>query len=273
MANGSATHPTVLSGRTRILPIIGHPVAGVVSIEGVNRWLTERHIDAVMIGIDIPPDTLDAFWQLLRNSLNMAGCSVTYPHKLDAFHAVDRHTGRAARLGALNTVRRDADGALSGEATDGLAMCAAIAAAGVSLAGKTVRVLGAGGGAGRAIVDALCEHGIASLSIEEIDARRRHDVLELVDRHWPDVRHADDGDAADILVNATTLGLSAVEPLPFTPEAIAEAECVADVVGGAEPTRLVRAARQAGRRVVDGRAMGKNQIASQMAFLFPGCSG
>ena len=101
----------------------------------------------------------------------MTGCSVTYPHKRAAFDAVDSHTSRAARLGALNTVRCDA-GHLTGDATDGVAMCAAIAASGLTVTGRSALILGAGGGAGIAIVDALCENGIRSLSLVETHAER-----------------------------------------------------------------------------------------------------
>ena len=50
---------------------------------------------------------------MLRHSPSLIGCSVTYPHKQVAFDAVDHRTGRAERLGALNTIRRELDGSLT----------------------------------------------------------------------------------------------------------------------------------------------------------------
>jgi len=50
-----------------------------------------------MLPIDVPTESLKAFWDLLRNSANMIGCSVTYPHKQAAFDAME--TARHAPLG------------------------------------------------------------------------------------------------------------------------------------------------------------------------------
>ena len=55
-----------------------------------------------MVPMDVPAASLKAFWDLLRNSANMIGCSVTYPHKQAAFDAIDDCTPRAARLKAVN---------------------------------------------------------------------------------------------------------------------------------------------------------------------------
>jgi len=75
-----------ISGRTKLFVIIGDPVAGVVSPPAINAWFKANGVD--------------------------------YPHKQSAYAQVDTMTARATRLGALNTVRREADGSLCGDATD-----------------------------------------------------------------------------------------------------------------------------------------------------------
>lgn len=255
-----------ITGATQLFPIIGFPVSGVFSPPAFNAAFEARGIDAVMVGLDIAPTGVDAFWTLLRNSPNLLGCSITYPHKQAAFRAVDSMTDRASRLGALNTIRRDKDGRLIGEATDGLAMLSAIGKAGLDCRGRHARIVGAGGGAGLAIIDCLCENGIAALTLEETDATRRSALMNLLGHHWPEVEISQSG-RADILVNATTLGKSPLDPMMFLPEEISAATLICDVVTGKTDTAQISAARQAGRRFVDGSAMGAEQIPVQLDFL------
>lgn len=255
-----------ITGATRIFPIIGFPVAGVFSPPAFNAYFDRREIDAAMIGLDIAPAGLDAFWTLLRNSPNLLGCSITYPHKQAAFRAVDAMTDRAARLGALNTIRRDVDGRLVGEATDGLAMLRAIRRTGIDCRGRHARIVGAGGGAGLAIIDCLCENGIAALSLEETDAARRAALVNLLAQHWPAVEIRD-GTGSDILINATTLGKSALDPVVFRADEIENSLLVCDVVTGKIDTALIAAAKQADKLHVDGGAMGAEQIPVQIEFL------
>ena len=139
-----------------------------------------------MVPIDVPTESLKAFWDLLRNSANMIGCSVTYPHKQAAFDAMDDYTPRAVRLKAVNTVRSKSS-RLTGDATDGLAMCTAIDATGIEIKNGVAHVIGAGGGAGIAIVDALCERGISELIISETNKNRAKTVKTLLAQFWPNV--------------------------------------------------------------------------------------
>lgn len=256
-----------VSGKTQLFPIIGDPVDKVVSPPSINRCFAERRINALMVPLHIPREALSDFWNLLRASESLLGCSITYPHKQAAFDEVDHRTPRAERLGALNTIRRHADGTLEGDATDGRALCTAILASGYEIAGKTARVIGAGGGAGLAIVDAFCEAGIYSLVLEELDPARRQNVQALVTGNWPEVVLADPAQPAEILVNATTLGSAPSDPLPVLQELITQADCVCDVVG-APDTPLIQAATRAGKVAVDGKAMGEGQAESQIGFLF-----
>jgi shikimate dehydrogenase len=256
-----------ITGSTKLLPIIGHPVSGVFSPPAFNAYFAGHGIDAVMFGLDLTPDGIDDFWRVVRSSANMLGCSITYPHKQKAYLAVDSMTARAARLGALNTIRRETDGRLTGDATDGCAMEAAIREAGVDIRGKSAFVLGAGGGAGLAIVDRLCEAGIGRLVLRETEDARRANLMAMLERHWPHVPVVDGLESADILVNATTLGKHPDEPSPFPPGLIAAAEICCDVITAATDTPFVGAARQAGKRAVDGNAMGAKQIEVQLGFL------
>ena len=255
-----------ITGGTRLFPIIGNPVDKVVSPPSVNSWFSENGIDAVMTPIRVADAALPAFWTLLRGSPTFLGCSATHPHKQAACRAVDVRTERARRLGAINTVRRNPDGTLAGEATDGLATCAAIRAAGIALRGRSARIVGAGGGAGLSVVDALCEAGVAELALEEIDAGRLKLAIELVRNHWPEVRVLESSASAELLVNASTLGLRAGDAVPFSRDEVRRAICVCDIIVLPD-SPVVQLARSCGTGVIDGPAIGRRQVGFQMNFI------
>jgi len=255
-----------ITGKTKVLPIIGHPVSGVFSPRAFNFSFQERGLDVVMVPVDVPVTGVKGLWELLRASSNMIGCSVTYPHKQAAFAAMDDCTQRAARLKAVNTVRCE-NGQLIGDATDGLAMCAAIDATGTPINNGVAHVLGAGGGAGIAIVDALCERGISELVLRETNYDRAQSIRNLLGQFWPDVIVSKVTKPGAILINATTLGKSPEDVLPFDEEDIKRAALICDVVTHETATRLCTAAETSGKPTVSGQKMGQCQLDVQLKFL------
>ncbi|MDE0591228.1 hypothetical protein OU789_14935 [Halocynthiibacter sp. C4] len=125
------------------------------------------------MALQIPEARLESFW----------GCSITYTHMQAAFNAVDAVTGRAKRLGAINTIRRELDGTLTGDATDGEAAVEALKSAGFELRGKSAAIVGGVGGVGQAIVDAICAKGVHQLTLREHDPARLIAAQNLVQAH------------------------------------------------------------------------------------------
>ncbi len=140
--------------------------------------------DARMMALQIPEARLESFWVLLCSSDSFWGCSITYTHKRAAFDGVDAATGRAKRLGAINTTRRELAGTLTGDAPDGEAAVEALKSAGFELRGKSAAIVGAVGGVGQAIVDALCANGVHQLTLREHDPARLMAAQNLVQAHW-----------------------------------------------------------------------------------------
>lgn len=256
----------LITGKTKIIPIIGSPIANVFSPPAFNSAFDAKGLDIAMVPLDVSQSGLSGFWELLRHSANMIGCSVTYPHKQAAFVVMNNCSTRAARLGAVNTVRSE-NGRLIGDATDGLAMCAGIDAAGIPIKNGVAHILGAGGGAGIAIVDALCERGISQLILSETDKERAKSVTDLIAQHWPDVVISQSTKAGAILINATTLGKDMQDPQPFTDQDIKSAKLVCDVITRATPTTLCLAAQANGKPSVSGHQMGQCQLDVQLGFL------
>ncbi|MEO7336777.1 MAG: shikimate dehydrogenase [Caldimonas sp.] len=107
------------------------------------------------------------------------GCNVTVPFKFDAFHAAGHHTERARNAGACNALRRDGDGWL-GDNTDGAGLLRDIERnAGVTLAGRRVLLIGAGGAAA-GVLGPLLAARPAQLVIAN---RTRSKALDLLDTH------------------------------------------------------------------------------------------
>lgn len=256
----------MITGTTRIVPIVGHPVGQVHSPRPANAWLRERGLDAAMIAMDIAPDAIEGFFAVLRGWGNCAGCSITLPHKQAALAAMDAISPRCARIGAVNTIRRTDGGRLEGEMTDGLALCAALAEAGHPVAGRTVALAGAGGGAGAAIADALAEQGAAAIHLIEPDAGRLARLRAVLAATWPGVALPGAAPAAvDIAINASPMGMDPADPLPLTPAILRPGGVAADAVTKPPMTPFLRAAHDRGLTVVTGAAMAEAQLRFQMA--------
>ena len=256
-----------ISGATKLFAIIGRPVETVFSPPAYNAWFRAQRLDIRMVALDVAPEALHEFVTVMRHSRSFLGCSVTYPHKQAAYDMCDHKTNRAKRLGALNTLKRFPDGTLSGEATDGLAMVGAIDSAGLNLAGKSATVLGAGGGAGQAIADAFCAAAIAQISLRDLNPEREAQVTDGLRHHWPNRSITNDAVQSDILVNATTLGTSPRDALPFTPAQIEAATMVCDVVIGDMDTPLITLAKEQKKQIATGRNMGRCQLEPQLRHL------
>lgn len=256
-----------ISGTTKLLPIIGAPVAGVVSPPGMNDWFRTRGIDCRMLPLDVPAPVLTEFWTLLRASETFLGCSITYPHKQAAFQEADRVTDRAGRIRAVNTLRREG-GALVGDMTDGLALMEALRVSGVPVAGRSAHIMGAGGGAGRAIADALCETGVSDVVLSDTDEGRLAETAAILRAHWPKVRIWEEDRAADILIDATPTGKDQTAGPLFPAERIRECMAVCDIAGLQGESKFLRLAAELGKQIVDAAALGRGQISVQTSFVF-----
>jgi shikimate dehydrogenase len=149
------------------------------------------------------------------------GCNVTVPFKFDAFDLARQHSERARLARAANVLRFDDEG-WYGDNTDGAGLLRDIEDnAGVTLAGRRVLLIGAGGAAA-GVLGPL----IQSRPAELVVANRTVDkAAELLVRHRPlaDLRgvtlHAASlsapGTAFDVVVNASASSLSgAAVPVP-----------------------------------------------------------
>ena len=180
--------------------------------------------------------------------------------------------GAAARcIGAVNALRREADGSWSGDMFDGAGFVRGIERKGERLRGRRVLLFGAGG-AGSAIACALAEAGVASIRIASPDPARGARLVAAVERAFPhcDVARATaERDGIDMVVNASPVGMKPGDGLPGDIGPLAPDTLVGDVVVSEVPTVLIRQAIESGCPWADGRDMHAGQIDAIMAFLAP----
>jgi shikimate dehydrogenase len=256
----------MIRGTTRVVAIIGSPVAQVKSPENFNAAFAEAGADVAMIAMDIKPEAVADFLSLARRWENLDGFVVTIPHKQSVAAGIDSVSDRAALLGAANVVRREPDGTLKGDMVDGLGFVAAARANGFHPAGRRALLVG-GGGAGSAIAHALCEAGAACLVISDIDAARADRLASQLGLNFPAtdvaVSGGQDNSGFDLVVNATPLGMRPGDRLPVGEDVLAGlpgSALVADVVTSPEITPFLRAAQLRGLRIQTGPQMAKAQL-------------
>jgi len=251
----------MIRGTTRVAAVIGWPVEHSRSPQIFEAAFSSAGIDAVMIPIGVPPDSLAAIFTGLR-AMRALGASVTLPHKLAAATLCDELSISARETGAVNCVHVDGD-RMIGHNTDCFGFTDALIAAGFQPAGKRCVILGAGGAA-RAVAWGLrVEHAAAV----DVVARRPQRVTWTSARTWTPLELRASFARADLLVDATPAGLaegetSMLDSLPL--ETLRAGAWVTTLIYHRRTALLDRAAARA-HPVVDGRGMLVHQGARAFA--------
>jgi shikimate dehydrogenase len=254
-----------VSGQLTRLVLLGHPVSHSLSPKFQNAALEAADLPHRYEALDVPPADLVGVLRSLCEE-GAAG-NVTVPHKEAAFAACDETTAQAQRVRAVNTFAAR-DGRLVGHNTDIEGVKVAVEAlVGSAPQGTLVGVIGAGGAAA-AVLAAVEQWADCRVLLAN---RNRGRADELAARFSSITRSTDVGTLAreaDIVINATALGLRPADELPVDPLALRAGIPVLDLVYGPDETRLVRDARAAGHPAADGLSMLVAQGAAAFAWWF-----
>lgn len=252
----------MITGHTKLYGIVAHPIAHVKTPEEMNNHFASLGHDGVLVPYHVQPQNLAMFTDSLRRIENFGGLIVTVPHKTAILSLCDRVEGDAKAIGAVNTIRRDPDGSLIGAMLDGKGFVGGLVANDISVKGMKSCLLGAGGAAS-AIAFALAEAGVDSLRIVNRSHDKAEDLARRVAERYPGVKISAGAPGTadqDLVINATSLGLRAGDPLPLTDLAFHSGQIVAEVIMEPEVTPLLAMARDKGARIHFGRPMLRQQI-------------
>jgi shikimate dehydrogenase len=253
-----------ISASTKLLAVIGDPVAHSLSPTMHNAALRALGLDAVYVALPTAAATLPALLAALA-SVGGAG-NVTVPHKEAAERCCARKTDLCARVGACNTFWTE-QGALVGDNTDVAGVLDAVRALGADGAGRWL-VLGTGGSARAVAVAAAQAH--AELYVRSRDRERARAFADWAQHAGASAHVAPGPVAADVVINATPLGLQERDPLPLAGEDLEHVTAGLDLVYAPGETRWVRTLRGRGITAADGREMLVRQGAAAFARFFPG---
>jgi shikimate dehydrogenase len=260
-----------ITGHTKPFAVLGHPIGHTLSPAMHNAAMAALKMDTIYLAFDVHPEYLmDALAAM--NHLGFGGANLTVPLKEAACNKLRKLDESAQLLGAVNTVKFAPDG-ITGYNTDSKGFLKAIEEAfGESIAGKSVFVLGTGG-AGRAVALACAGAGATSISLSDADSDRCRKLAAEIETQFlietVNVASSAKGQAqaardADLIVQATPVGMKSNEPSLLGPEAFRKGQWVFDLIYMYPETAFMKAAEKGGAQASNGLGMLLHQGA--MAF-------
>ena len=248
-----------INGTTKLAGVIGWPLGHSLSPAMHNAVYQELGLDWAYVPLAVADEVGLMRLVAAIRSLPFVGFNVTMPYKAAILELCDEVATAAQIAGAVNTVHCS-DGRLIGYNTDGRGLLETLKNdAGFDPAGKRVVILGAGGAAGGAFVALIIAHA-ARITLVNRDVARAEELLERMGSHVANtqVEALDYSDAeqaireADLVVNATSVGMLPDDPSPVPAQWITPAHVVFDMVYGTpRPTALLACAVSVGATALD----------------------
>jgi shikimate dehydrogenase len=245
------------------LAVIGDPVAHSKSPQMHNPALVAAGIDAAYARLHILPREVEECLRLLPQA-GFIGINCTIPHKGSVLAAVDAPDETARRAGGVNTVIVQPDGTTAGTSTDGGGFSRAVRESfGASLRDLRILVLGAGGGAGRAVAMQCASENCLSLTLANRTVEKLPPLAKEIGAFYPTEQIALTSDselagavgAVDLVVNCTAVGMKADDPSPVPSSLLSPRHLVYDTIYVGHRTPLLRAADEAGAKGENGLPM------------------
>jgi shikimate dehydrogenase len=253
----------ITSGKTIVCGIIGDPIEHSMSPVMHNAAFQALGLDYAYVPFKVKSLELRKAIEGIRG-LNIRGVNVTVPHKIAVMQFLDRVEPLAEKIGAINTIVNDA-GILTGYNTDAAGFLQVLHERSIELAGKRVLLLGAGGAA-HSIGNVLAAEKVKLIVLNRMQkiATLKDFARRLAQFYGADVKVEELTNEnlkkaitdVDIMVNATSLGMSPDNDQTPVPAELLHANLtVFDIIYNPLPTRLLREAKAAGARTIDGLEM------------------
>jgi shikimate dehydrogenase len=259
----------VIRGSTRLLAHFGDPIAHVKAPMIYNPYFERKAIDVVVVPMGVSAEDYPVTLRAMFRVTNMLGAIVTMPHKRSTVALLDDCSQLVMVAGSCNAIVRRQDGTLFGDLFDGLGFARALLRNGFHVTGSRCLIVGAGG-AGSAIAAALATAGAGALAICDIAPQHTEVLIARLRQHHPHVEAvagSNDPSGFDLVVNASSLGMTSDDSLPVDIRRLPATAFVADVVMTPEVTPLLAAARARGCRTQAGADMLFEQIPLYLEFF------
>jgi shikimate dehydrogenase len=259
------------------LAVIGQPIAHSASPRMHQAALDAAGISARYIRLEVAPGHVGEAFARMR-ALGFVGCNVTVPNKLEAMTACSEVHENAQMLGAVNTIRFDAD-KTRGFNTDGPGFARAIEDEfRVKFGSLTVSIVGAGGGAGGAIATQACLSGVRKLVLINRTLSKIEALAERLEQSFPetDISVCSLVDCmeyclgCDLIVNTSSVGLKEGETSLLHADCFKQGQFVYDTIYQPPITPLLAMARAEGCLTANGFSMLIQQGALAFQYWFPG---
>ncbi len=260
------------------LAVLGNPVAHSASPRLQQPALDAAGIDARYVRIEVEAGRLQEAFDRMR-ALGFIGCNVTVPHKFEALEACGEVHPEARSLGAVNTVRFDAD-MTRGFNTDGPGFVRAIDDEfGKPLSTMKVLIAGAGGGAGQAIAAQCALQGIEKLVVVN-RSREKLDPLvnrlmalgpmtQIVALSFDDPLLSIHAHDVDLIVNTSSVGLKEGDPSILPASCLRGGHLIYDTIYQPPVTPLMHTARNLHCRTGNGLSLLIHQGVLAFQHWFP----
>jgi len=241
-----------ITGKTKITGLFGYPVEHSLSPAMHNAAFRSLGLDYCYVPFPVRPEQLHDAVKAIR-ALNFSGVNVTVPHKETVIPLLDEIHEEASFIGAVNTIV-NTNGKLTGYNTDGRGFMRSLSENGISLAGKDIFIIGAGG-ASRAISYYLCQKS-KSVTIYNRTLKRAEKLVGDLKKLCNNISIQDSFSHIrdfHVIINATTVGLKEEDPALFDMSSLKKNHIICDLIY--KKTRLLKEASRKGCKIVDGSGM------------------
>lgn len=250
--------------------LIGYPVKHSYSAFMHNAAFAHYHMNAEYRLFEVSPEKLDEFFKKTIIEKKIKGFNITVPYKEETFAYLKKTnatiSGNAQQIAAINTVVVEKDGSLRGFNTDADGFLRDLKEYGVGIKNKNISLIGAGGGA-KAVAYALAWSRPKQFFVFDVDQEKSKALANAIKNVLGIKVTAVDSmeelkiDEADILINATPIGMKPGDPLLIKKEWLHPKSFVYDLIYNPSETKLLKVAKEVGCPCANGSGM----------LLYQGC--
>jgi shikimate dehydrogenase len=243
--------------------LLGYPVKHSLSPVMHNAGFKALNIKAEYRLFSCEPQALEDFFLSLKQT-KIKGFNITVPYKEKVLGFMSDLSPEAEFTGAVNVVRIDS-GRLKGFNTDGIGFYKHLTGElGFQIENKRVVILGAGGAA-KAVAEQLAKHNSRFIQVYDIDSDKAKSLTQKINKEYApglgkkaecvyDIGELEI-EAADLLINATPIGLKPGDRIIVDPQKLHRDLLVYDLIYNPVKTNLLKAALEKGAKTANGLGM------------------